>query len=162
MITRIFIQSLAIVLFTLHAAAGDPHMLFYELRGPKSLKLDGLTKFDMVTDHSASGTRLRLTKQREEGEFIVYSVSCLLEPGERRRAIIVSPDSGVDPSQVFRLTIPRTPKKADWTKWQRPDYVEKSDAFWTFMHDLKKHDRSTNLPPTCLELRYRVAEWILP
>ena len=147
--------------FAAQAMAADTHELFYELRVRKSLKLDGLTKFDMVTDHSASGTRLRGTKQREEGEFIVYSHSCLVEAGERRRAMIVAPDSG-SPSQVFRLTVPRRPKPTDWTKWQRPDYIEKSDAFLTFMHDLKKHDRSTNLPPDCLELRYRVAEWRLP
>src|SRR5258705_11724442 len=131
MTTRHIIHAVVFVLFAAHAMAADTHELFYEVRARKTLKLDGLTKFDMVTDHSASGTRLRLTKQREDGEFIVYSISCLVEAGERRRAIIVAPDSG-SPSQVFRLAVPRRPKPMEWTKWQRPAYIEKSDAFLTF------------------------------
>ena len=136
--------------------------LFYEIRAPKSLKLDGLTKFDLVTDQSMCGTRLRLTKQREEDGFTIYADSCLLHCGAHRHAMVVSADTGSAPSQVFVLTIPRTPKPADWSKWQRPDYVEKSDASWSFMHDLKKHDRSTNIPPDCLEIRYRITEWKFP
>ena len=101
-------------------------------------------------------TRLRLTKRSEEGDFVVFADSCLIFDGHKRRAMVVTITG--QPSQVFRLTIPGTPTPADWTKWQRPDYLEKSDAMWTFMHDLKKHDRSTNVPSDSFELRFDVAD----
>jgi hypothetical protein len=157
--TRPLLHLVAIVSLAASVIAADTHKLSYEIRAPKSIKLDGLTAFDVVTDQGISGTRLRLTKHREEDGFNVYADSCLLDHAERRRAIVVRSDSGPEPNQVFVLTIPRTPKPADWSKWQGPDYVEKSDAAWSFMHDLKKHDRSTNIPPNCLEVRYKVTEW---
>lgn len=159
---RMLFQFIAIALFAARAFAADTHQLFYEVRAPKNLKLDGLTAIDLVTDSSMSGTRLKFMKLREEDGFNVYAHSCLLHRGERRRAMVVRPDRGPEPSQVFVLTIPRAVKPADWSKWQRPDYIEKSDASWTFMHDLKKHDRSTNIPPSCLEIRYRITEWKFP
>ena len=139
---------------TSFALASDAHKFFYELRAPKTLKFDPKTSFDLVTDEDASGTRLRLTQRREEGNFVVFADSCLLFDGNKRRAMIVKTDG--EPSQVFRLTIPRSPEPVDWTKWQRPDYIEKTDAAWTFMHDAKKHDRSTNVPPNSFELRFKV------
>lgn len=149
-----------IALWVSGALAGDTHELFYELRAPKNLKFDPLTSFDVVTDDSASGTRLRLTKRRDEGDFVVFADSCLISDGSKRTAMVVATDG--QPSQVFRLAIPPKPKPVDWTKWQRPDYTEKSNAMWTFMHAAKKHDRSTNVPPDCFELRFKIAEWKSP
>ncbi len=145
-----------LALCTSAALADDTAKFLYELRAPKTLKFDPLTSFELVTEEDASGTRLRLTKRREEGDFVVFADSCLIFEGHTRRAMIVTVAG--QPSQVFRLTIPSTPKPADWTKWQRPDYTEKSDAMWTFMHDLKKHDRSTNVPPNAFELRFKITE----
>jgi hypothetical protein len=54
------------------------------------------------------------------------------------------------------LPLPEQPKPTGWTAWKKPDYLEKSDAMWTFMHDLKEHDRSTNIPADCFELRYKI------
>ena|SRR5688572_10433921 len=159
MSTRIILHFLTVVFLAVSAIAADTHKLSYEIRAPKSVNLDGSTAFDLVTEHGMSGTRLRLTRHRVEDGFHIYAESCLIDGSERRRAIVVRPESEQEPRQVFVLTIPRTPKPADWTKWQRPDYLEKSDATWSFMHDLKKHDRSTNIPPNCLEVRYKVTEW---
>jgi hypothetical protein len=153
---RFIIHIALLALGTSAALAGDTFKLFYELRAPKTLKFDPLTSFDVITEEDASGTRLRLTKRSEEGGFVVFADSCLIFDGHKRRAMVVKIDG--QPSQVFRLTIPGTPKPADWTKWQRPDYLEKTDAMWTFMHDLKKHDRSTNVPPDSFELRFRITE----
>jgi len=153
---RYLIHITLLALCTSAALAGDTFNLFYELRAPKTLKFDPLTNFDVVTEDSASGTRLRLTKRSEEGDFVVFADSCLIFDGHKRRAMVVN--IAGQPSQVFRLTIASTPKPVDWTKWQRPDYTEKTDAMWTFMHDLKKHDRSTNVPPDSFELRFRISE----
>src|SRR5262249_3934143 len=121
MTTRTLLPLLGIALFAASAIAADTHELFYEIRAPKSVKLDELTAFDVVTDQGSESTRLRLTKHREEEGFNVYADSCLLFSGERRRAVIVRPYSGPEPHQVFVLTIPRAPKPADWGPWKRPN-----------------------------------------
>src|SRR5436190_14490323 len=146
---RYIIHIALLALCTSAALAGDTFKLFYEFRAPKTLKVDPLTSFDVVSENTASGTRLRHTKRGEEGDLVVYSDSCLIFDGHKRRAMVAKNPG--QPSQVFRLTIPGTPKPVDWTKWRRPDYTEKTDALWTFMHDLKKHDRSTNVPPDSFE-----------
>ena len=154
---RHLIHIVLLALCTSAALAGDAFTFFYELRAPKKLKFDPLVSFDVVTEDSASGTRLRLTKRSEEGDFVVFADSCLIFDGHERWAMVVK--IAGQPSQVFRLTIPSKPKAVDWTKWQRPDYTEKTDAMWTFMRDLKKHDRSTNIPPDSFELRFKITEW---
>ena len=145
------------VLWASAALAGDAHKLIYELRAPKTLKFDPLTRVDLVRDQSAEGTLLRLTKQREDGNFVIFSDSCLIFNGEQRRAMVVTTKG--QPSQVFRLTIPGSTKPAGWSKWQRPDYTETSDAMWTLVHDTKDHNRSTNIPPNSFEFRFRITDY---
>ena len=159
MSTKTIFRLLAVIFMAVPVIAADTHKLSYEIRAPKSVTLDGLTAFDLVTDQGSSGTRLRLTKHREEDGFNVYSDSCLVDSSEDRRAIVVTFENEKEPKQVFVLKIPRIPKPTDWTKWQRPDYLEKSNAGWTFMHNLTKHDRSTNIPANALEVRYKITEW---
>jgi len=130
--------------------------LLYELRVPKTVKIDQSTRFYLATDVGCSKSALLGAKRREEGDLVIFSESELVFDSERRRAVIVNTDG--QPWQVFRLKIPHRPKPADWTAWQRPDYVEKTDAAWTFMHDLKEHDRSTNVPPDSFELRFKITE----
>jgi len=142
------------------AFAGDTYEFFYELRVPKTVKIDASTRFYLATDSGCSKFGALGRKPREEGEFVIFAESGLLFDHDRRRAVIVGTDG--QPSQVFRLKMPRRPKPADWTGWQRPDYVEKTDAAWTFMHNLKEHDRSTNVPPNSFELRFKLAEWKAP
>jgi hypothetical protein len=127
----------------------------YELRAPKILKLDPLMSIDLVTEQGSSGTRLKFMKQREDGDFIILRESTLIF-SEERRALVLKPENEAD--QVFRLSIPSKPKPQDWSNWKRPDYIEKTDASWTFMHDLKKHDRSNKIPTNCFELRYKIEE----
>jgi len=149
-----------LVLCVSTATARDAFEFFYELRVPKTAKFEPNTSFDLVTDSGASGTRLHLTTRREEGDSVIFADSSLVFADDKRRAMVIRTDG--QPSQVFRLALPRSPKPADWTKWQRPDYTEKSDAWWTFMHDSKKHDRSTNVPPDSFELRFKITEWKSP
>src|SRR5687768_11241327 len=151
MTARSILHLLAALFVAPSVIGADTYQLLYEIRAPKNVKLDGLTAFDLVTDRGVSGTRLRLTKHREENGFNIYAESSLIERGERRRAIVVRPDSAPETNQVFVLPIPPNPNSVDWSKWKRPDYVETSDATWSFMHDLKKHDRSTNIPANSLE-----------
>ncbi len=132
--------------------------IFYEMRAPKTAKLDGDAHFELVTDQGSSGIPLHLADKREEGDSVVYYATSILAPSERRRAVMFRPIRS--PAQVFVLAIPSPPKAVDWTDWQCPVYVEQSiDASWSFMHDLKQHQRSTNLPPDCLEVRYRITNY---
>ena len=153
---KAFIPTLAMSLIAFIAVAEDAHNFVFELRAPKTLKTDPLTAFDLTTEDSASGTRLRFTKRREEGEFQVFQHSFLIF-SERRRAMVVRADG--QPSQVFVLLIPRKPKSADWSQWARPTYTAKGDAGWDFMHDQNKQSRSTNAPADCFELRYKIEAW---
>lgn len=131
----------------------ESHNFIYELRAPKSLKLDPLMGIDLVTEQGSSGTRLKFTKQREDGDFIILQESTLIF-SEDRRALVLKPENGA--AQVFRLPIPSKPKPKDWSNWTRPDYIETTDASWTFMHDLKKNDRSNKVPTNSFELRYKI------
>jgi hypothetical protein len=141
-------------------AGGDTYFFYYELRAPKSLKFEGLTRFDVVSENSSESFQLwSITNEfycRVDGDFVVFTNSAIISSGEKRRGLVVTTDG--KPMQVFRLTIPRNPKPIDWTKWQRPDYTETTDAVWTFMHDLKGNDRSTNIPPDSFELRFKIAK----
>jgi hypothetical protein len=159
--TLLGLTVLAIVFFlTRRTTARDTFEFFYELRVPKTAKFEPDTSFDLVTDSGASGTRLHLTTRREEGDSVIFADSSLVFAGDKRRAMVMRTDG--QPSQVFQLALPGSPKPADWTKWQRPDYTEKTEAWWTFMHDSKKHDRSTNVPPDSFELRFKITEWKSP
>lgn len=149
------IPALMLTLLTLVASAEDTHRFVFELRLPKTVKADPLTRVELTTEAGSSAKQLRATKQRVEGEFQVFQHSFLLSD-DRRRALIADP--GGQPSQVFVLSIPREPKPTDWSEWRRPDYVAKGDAGWDFMHDQKKQDRSTNAPPDCFQLRYKIAK----
>lgn len=128
--------------------------LLYEVRGPKSQKFDPLTKFDVVTDRSASGTRLQFAKRSEEGGYVVFAKSTLVFSGEKRRALVIGTESGS--TVIFLLKVPSDPKIGDWSEWQKPDYLGDEDAVWAFMHDQKKAVRSKAIPADCFEIRYRV------
>ena len=161
MTTRVIvlISMSALVLLLTSCQSGPRHRtywkIFYEMRAPKTAELDGHAHFEFVTDQGSTGSPLDFAGKREEDGFIVYYATCLLAPSERRRAVMYRPIRS--PAQVFVLAIPRPPKPVDWSDWQRPVYVEQSiDASWTFMHDLKQQQRSTNLPRDCLEVRYRI------
>ncbi len=134
----------------------EPLRLVFEFRAPKVLHFDPLTKFDLSTDQSASGTRLRFTERAEDGDYAIFRSSFLVFEHEHRRALIVS---FVDerPSQVFVLPLPRKPQVTGWIGWVRPSYSDDSSAVWAFMHGEKKRGL-TSTPPDSFELRYRVEE----
>jgi hypothetical protein len=125
----------------------------YELRVPTNVFVEPLTKISVVTEQHMSGTNARLTKQRREGIHLVLQGSTLLY-AEKRRAVVVQPEK--QSAQVFTLVLPTELTPADWSNWRKPDYVELSDAHWTFMHDIKDAKRSTNVPPGSFEMRYKI------
>jgi uncharacterized protein len=135
------------------ASKRESFKLLFELRVPKAVKLDPLTRIEVVTDEGSYGTRLNLIKQKEVEGYVIMADSTLIF-SEERRAVVVKPDKQF--AQVFRLTIPQLPMSAGWVQWQRPNYIEMTDASWTFMHGLKSFDRSTNIPPDSFELRYKI------
>ena len=133
---------------------GNPSEITFEVRCPATVEITAETRFQFVTDGSIGS--LMPSAERRQENYIEFTVSDLAFRGERRRAFIVAANG--KSSQVFPLSVPTTPQARDWTIWRRPAYTETSDAAWTFMHDLKDHSRSTNVPANCFELRYRVAE----
>lgn len=129
--------------------------LEYELRAPREITFDPMTRIDVVTTDGAHGTRLRATNQREEGAFRVYARTAPIRDGERDRGVIVTVDGR--PAQVFRLPIPREPSEAGWTEWRKPDYIEDGDAAWTFMNGRQNvAGRSVAIPAEAFELRYQI------
>ena len=129
-----------------------PLNLEYELRAPKSRKFDPSTKLDLCADDQIYGTRLELTRRRDEGDYAVFSESWLVFGYERRRVLVVSFNDG-SPSQVFSL--PEQFKVADWSGWERPDYMAGSDVAWDIVYG-RTIDRSGAIPPDCFELRCRL------
>jgi len=65
------------------AFARDAFQFLYELRVPKTARVEPLTSFDVVTDSDSSGTRLRLTKRREEGASLCSPTHAFSSPAIR-------------------------------------------------------------------------------
>jgi hypothetical protein len=128
------------------------HNLQVELRILKTVPFDDQRKLEFVTNEGINGSPLKSLSPREEQNHIIFSTS-FLSFGESRHAVMVRPFSTA-PTQVFPL--PLTVKAADWSSWTKPEYLENSDASWTFMQNLKNAERFTDLPPNCFELRYKV------
>ena len=143
---------------TLCGAGGVGYPFTFELRIPKAVNSDiKTTRVVLLAHHGRDVAYLWGCKAREEDGLLVFQIKLLLVPeDEPRRGLIVRVFPAA--SQVFRLSIPQTPKPQDWGPWQRPSYVEAGDALKTFFKpDSQVPDRSTNLPPVCFEVRYKIA-----
>jgi hypothetical protein len=120
------------------------------------------TQISLVSRSGEDGTPLSACTNREDGGFTIYQGTLTISSEDKpQRGLIVTPfpaDVTVRPTaQVFRLSIPRTPKPKDWSQWQSPSYLEPGDAGWTFpLPDSKVTGRSTNLPPVYFEVRYKI------
>jgi hypothetical protein len=141
--------------------AADKKILI-ELRTPKTVEFSHAS-VEFIGEHTSAGTPLMQTKRTADGTTNVFSTPFIIYTSlykERRFAIIVSPDaSPKSMAQVFRLPIGQNPKPTDWSKWHRPSYIENSkNASNNFMDDQKSPDRSTNIPPNCFEMRYRIED----
>ncbi|MDB6026439.1 MAG: hypothetical protein JWM68_2662 [Verrucomicrobiales bacterium] len=124
-----------------------------ELRLPKAVPFDEGRAVEFVTSEGVVSSPIKSLKRREEQSFVILSAS-FLSFGESRHAVMVRTSPSA-PTQVFQL--PKTSlKPSDWTAWGKPNYVETSDAAWTFMTDYKNAERSTTLPSNCFEMRYKV------
>ena len=133
-------------------------MFIFELRIPQTQMAETNSRIDLyVADQGANGTFLWACKKRSEGSFQVFQSDFVLgDDPSSKRALIISSDSSPRSALVFILSIPRHPKPHDFTKWQRPDFIADGDAGWAIMYHQKVHIISTNLPPDCFELRYKV------
>ena len=127
----------------------------FEVRIPKTAKPDlKSTQVSLVAAHGEDATFLWACKQREAGGFLIFQRDFLVFSEDKpQRGLIVH----AAPKQIFRLSIPQTPKPTDWSQWQRPSYSQSGDAGWTFfVPDSKTTNRSTNIPPVCFEVRYKI------
>ncbi len=152
----------AIVLFFLTSTmfAADKQ-IFVEIRASQTVDFTHAT-YDFVGERTAQGGPLKLAVLRKEGTTNVFQETVVLSTvyKEHRYAVIISPAGGRnDVSQVFRLAMRQNSKPSGWTQWQRPDYVENSKyVVSNFMDDQKSPDRSTNIPPDCFEVRYKIED----
>ena len=129
----------------------------FEIRIPKTASYDmNQTRVAYVASHGVKALNLWACKRHDDAGFAVFQKEFLIfaESKPQRGLIIQSLPA---PSQVFRLSIPQTPRPQDWSPWQRPDYVEIGGAVWSFyMPDSQVNSRSTNVPPVCFEIRYKI------
>lgn len=157
-IKNVFQVSVVIIMFALAAIANgnDKRVLYVEVRSPKEIQYDASAHLEFTTDTTAEGTPLSYTKQKEVGDFRVFQQSYHLLARERRRAIIVHTRGGRNQQeQVFLLSSPQKPEPLDWTDWKHPNYTE-TNASWNFIRGYKGDDRSTNIPPESVEVRYKI------
>lgn len=138
-------------------AAGVGYPFTIEVRIPKTaIPVNKETRVIYVANRGENAAYLWACKQRDEAGFLVFQRKILifLETKPQRGLIVQALPAA---SQVFRLSIPLTPQPHDWSQWQRPSYVETGDAVWTFfVPDSEAAGRSTNLPPVCFEVRYKI------
>ncbi len=133
-------------------------MFVFELRTPKAQTLDPRTRIELATATDSSAAFLSACKHREEGVSAIYQRVFILDDEHdeptSRRALIISMDL---PTQaVFSLSIPRKPKSRDFSEWQRPNYLAKGNVGLAIFYNEKVDVVSTNIPPCCFELRYKV------
>ena len=128
----------------------------FEVRIPKEANPNLKTQVSLVAYHGEDKTFLSACKQREDGGFMIFQSDYLIFTEDKpQRGLIVGVRAA--PAQVFRLSIPITPKPTDWSQWQRPNYIENADAGFSFsVPDSKATGRSTNIPPVCFEVRYKI------
>jgi hypothetical protein len=153
LLSTLFVLSLASTTF-----ASDKKVAI-EIRASKTSEFEQATFF-FVGERTAQANPLRSAAKAEEGTTNIFQETVVLSTvySEHLYAVIISPEGGRKGiSQVFRLPISQTSIASNWSQWQRPDYVENArDAMSNFMDDQKSPDRSTNIPPSCFEIRYKV------
>ncbi|HVM63042.1 MAG TPA: hypothetical protein VMV72_19440 [Verrucomicrobiae bacterium] len=135
-------------------------VLVCELRVPKPVNPDAkTTRVSLASATGETGHFLwgyNQKDQKEESGFLIFQPDefVLDEEPDARRALIVG--EGPGPSQVFYLPLPRNPKARDWSQWRRPDCLAAGDVGWSVIHNQRANGVSTNVPPDCFELRYKV------
>jgi len=152
--------AVAVLLFAPTLFAADKTILI-ELRVPNTVDASH-GSIEFVGEHTSQGVHFKDATQTVDGNTNVFQRSFIIYTSlyrERRFAVVVWP--GAPPkmmAQVFALPIGPNPKPTtDWSKWQRPKYIEDSKhAGDDFMDDVKSPDISTNIPPDCFEMRYKI------
>ena len=135
-------------------------VLIFQLRVPKSVSPNPkTTRVNLATPTGEDSGFLWGYNQKAQkvvGDDLIFEPDEFLldtEP-EGRRALYI--DDFTNPAQVFRLSLPRSPKVRGWSQWQRPDFLAREDFGWAFIYNRKIQLVTTNPPLDCFELRYKV------
>ena len=158
---RIFVICCILVITT--ACSSTSYLLHYELRVTKTANFEPMTAFDLVSESTASGTRLKFTNRHDEGGFAIFSDEFLLFGGESRWALVVQ-TTGQD-AQVFILPIPRNPLLLSRMDKLADDLIIQSQLMLfgrSTRNHTKDHSRSKNLSSDNFELRFKLTEWKRP
>lgn len=141
-----------------------PLTLVCEVRIQKSASPDPkTTRFSLVSSSSEEGHYLwgyNQKEQKEEAGFFIFQPDEFLVHAERegRRALIIRDESHPNPAQVFRLSLPGSPKPTGWSAWQRADFLATGDVGWSLIYNQKVSGFSTHVPPDSFEVRYKIAK----
>ena len=152
---------LSVVAFStsLLMAAAEKHIVI-EMRSPKSVTFTN-GGFMFVGDKTAEGSPLRLTTRKEDGTTNIFQKTIIPSSvyNEHRYAVIISPEGRNGVGQVFLLATNGSLKACPWSPWRKPDYLEDDMyAVSNFMDNQKSPTRSTNVPPNCFEVRYKIED----
>ncbi len=141
-----------------------PPSLVCEVRIQKSVNPDPkTTRFSLVSASTEDGHYLwgyNQKEQKEEDGFLIFQPDQFVLTSERdgNRAVVIQDQSYSKPAQVFRLSLPGSPKPKDWSPWQRPDFLARGDVGWSLIYKQKITGFSTNVPPDSFELRYKIVK----
>lgn len=158
---KTLLPTAAVFFLTFAVFAADMKILV-EVRAPKTVEFSHAT-VEFVGEHTAQSSPFVQIKRTEEGTTNVFHESFVIYTSlykERRFAVIIHLDaSPKSMAQVFPLPTGKPKATIEWSKWQKPSYIENSkDASSNVMDDVKSPDRSTNIPPDCFEVRYKIED----
>jgi len=142
---------------TLMSAGAKNQIVRVEVRVPKSMPRDPNVYFAFGTEKFNEADSLLSIKQSEDDKYTTFAKSYELTSENHRHAgiIYINRKAAKEADQVFILPIPRKPKPTDWTIWKHADYIE-TNAVSNFIFNYTPADRSTNIPASSFELRYRI------
>lgn len=125
----------------------------YQLRVTKSA-VPKQSDLDIISDMGITGTSLSRCATTNIGDMVIFDGSWRMSPANRR-FVALRPDE--KHTQVFEVKHPAIPKESDWSKWQKPDFLESdSMAIFALCQRGKTDKANTTIPENAFELRYRV------
>jgi hypothetical protein len=131
----------------------ESYIVRWELRTPIGHPSLAGTQIDLVTNDSASGTRVQDAVLTDNG-FRIYAGTFLIFRDVRRFILL---KTAAKTALIYTLDIPKVAKPADWTLWRQADFLDASgQAGWSLMDGNSERLVKQSAQRVPVELRYRV------
>ena len=131
----------------------ESYIVGWELRTPATHPSLTGAQIELVTDGSASGSRVRDSVATESG-YRIYAGTFLIFRDVRRFILL---KTGQKRALIYALDIPEVAKPADWTPWRQADFLDASgQAGWSLMEGISERLVKESAQTVPVELRYRV------